>query len=180
MERVYADPINLADVREMERAGGWCLEANRVTYRRSYLAMDGRQLTCVFDAPDAESLRRAVRQLGVEVAAIWAGTRHVAVEDQRDALRDRSLVVVERCFDEPVVLSDLQAVEDAAAWCLEAHHVQFLHTYFALDRLRMLCLYAAPDAEAVRRAQSTAQMPFDRAWSATLYLPAGSVMGSER
>jgi hypothetical protein len=35
----------------------------------------------------------------------------------------------------------------------------------------MICLYAAPDAEAVRRAQSTAQMPFDGVWTVALYQP---------
>jgi hypothetical protein len=31
----------------------------------------------------------------------------------------------------------------------------------------MLCLYRAPDAEAVRRAQKQAQMPFDTVWPCT-------------
>ena len=83
------------------------------------------------------------------------------------------LVMVERSFAEPAVLDDVQAIEDAAAWCLETNRVTFLHTYFSLDRRRMLCLYAGPDAEAVRRAQATAKMPFDRVWAARLYLPDG-------
>jgi hypothetical protein len=56
---------------------------------------------------------------------------------------------------------------------LETNRVTFLHTYFSFDHRRMLCLYAGPDAEAVRCAQATAKMPFDRVRVAGLYLPDG-------
>lgn len=77
-------------------------------------------------------------------------------------------VVVERTFPEPVEFADVQAQEDAHAWCLEAHNVRFLCTYFSRDRTRMICVYEAPDAESVRQAQTKADMPFDRIWSATV------------
>jgi hypothetical protein len=75
-------------------------------------------------------------------------------------------VVVERAFAEPVALESVQAIEDGGAWCLEAHGVRFLRTFFSRDRRRMLCVYDAPDAEAVRLAQRQAGVPFDRAWPA--------------
>ena len=74
-------------------------------------------------------------------------------------------VVVERSFATPVAFADIQALEDAGAWCLQAHRVTFLKTLFSTDRRRMLCLYAAPDAESVRRAQEQACLPFDVAWA---------------
>jgi hypothetical protein len=169
MERVYHDPISLGDVRTMTESGAWCLETNRVRHRHSYLAADGGRLTCVFDAPDAEALRRAARQLGIDAVRIWSGTLHVAVADPSAALQDRVLVLVERSFSDPVVLDELQAIEDAAAWCLDTHRVKFLHTYFSADHRRLVCVYAAPDVEAVRETQSTAAMPFDRVWAADVF-----------
>jgi hypothetical protein len=75
------------------------------------------------------------------------------------------LVVVERRFADPVEFEDIQALEDAGSWCLDLHHVRFLKTLFSRDCRRMLCFYEAPDAEAVRLAESKAHVPFDRAWT---------------
>ena len=58
-----------------------------------------------------------------------------------------------------------QAREDAHQWCLDTHGVSFVRTYFSQDRKRMICLYRAPDAEAVREAQRKAGMPLDAVWS---------------
>jgi hypothetical protein len=75
------------------------------------------------------------------------------------------LVIVERRFASPVDFGTIQALEDAGAWCLQAHQVTFLKTHFSRDRMRMLCLYEAPDAEAVRVAERQAGVPFERAWA---------------
>lgn len=78
-------------------------------------------------------------------------------------------VMVERRFDEGVSFDELQAQEDAFAWCAEQHEVTFIRTYFSKDKKRMICEYDAPDAEAVRRLQRTASMPFDRIWTAVVF-----------
>jgi hypothetical protein len=77
-------------------------------------------------------------------------------------------VIVERSFREPVQFEAVQAQEDAGAWCLDLHRVHFLRTYFSADRSRMICLYEAPDAEAVRRAQKQIAMPLDAVWTTVL------------
>jgi hypothetical protein len=78
------------------------------------------------------------------------------------------LVVVERTFPQPVAFDEVQAMEEAVAWCLQQHDVRFLHSYCSLDRLRMVCVYEAPDAEAVRTVNRTGGLPFDRVWTADL------------
>lgn len=85
-----------------------------------------------------------------------------------------AIVVVERTLPAPASFEDLQAMEDAAAWCLELHSVTFKVSYFSRDRTRMICLYEAPDAEAVRKSQETAKLPFDAVWTADAYPGAGS------
>lgn len=49
--------------------------------------------------------------------------------------------------------------------------MKFLRSYFAKDRRRMLCLYAAPDAESVRTANRTAGLPFDNICSVSVFKP---------
>ena len=78
-------------------------------------------------------------------------------------------VMVERKFDDATSFDDLQAQEDAFAWCKEQHAVTFIRSYFSQDRKRMICEYEAPDAEAVRKVQRTASMPFERIWTATVF-----------
>jgi hypothetical protein len=75
------------------------------------------------------------------------------------------LVVVERTFEQHCAFEDIHALDGSGSWCLSAHRVRFLKTLFSRDRLRMLCLYEAPDAEAVRLAEGEARATFDRAWT---------------
>jgi hypothetical protein len=75
-------------------------------------------------------------------------------------------VVVQRSFEEPADFAELQAREDANAWCLDTYNVKFVRTYFAKDRRHMVCVYRAPDAEAVRTTQRTGGLPFERVWTA--------------
>lgn len=79
-----------------------------------------------------------------------------------------SVVLVERSFPEPVDFGDVQALEHRSASCLQAHDVRFLRSYFSRERRRMICLYEAPDAEAVRLVQEKARLPFDRVWTTSV------------
>jgi hypothetical protein len=79
------------------------------------------------------------------------------------------IVVVERTFEEPITFEEIQRAENATSWCLEINRVKFLHTYLSSDGKRMICVYEAPDAESVRRANTTAQLPFERVYTAAKY-----------
>jgi hypothetical protein len=86
-------------------------------------------------------------------------------------------IVVERAFDPPRSLDEieaLKALEEQVAWCLEQYRVKFLHTYVSLDGGTMVCFYAAPDAESVRRTQDQAGLPVLRAWPADLVIDTGA------
>jgi hypothetical protein len=83
------------------------------------------------------------------------------------------LVLVERTFSEPLDLAQLLESEKKGHWCMELHHVRFIHSYLSSDRMRMICVFEAPDAEAVRKANTTAGLPFDRVWTANEIVPNG-------
>jgi hypothetical protein len=140
VQRDYDPPLTDDNFWQMARDAANCLDIYRVEWQRSLLSTDGRRLFCWFRAPDAESTRLALRKAGSEQAAPWPGTIHDApAADAPPA--EAANVVVERSFGAPVTLEEIQALE------------------------RMVCLYRAPDAEAVREAQRKAKMPVDSVWS---------------
>jgi hypothetical protein len=155
-----------------------CLGLHAVEWQESFLSIDGRSMICRMQAHDAESVRVALRQASSPFEVAWNGTIHAAVMQtgptgraghggaaQEGAPRPAEVnVVVERSFVEPVALGDIQAMGRAEASCLEAHNAEYLRTFFSRDGRRMICLYSAPDAEAVRIAQRQARMPVDRVW----------------
>ncbi len=49
---------------------------------------------------------------------------------------------------------------------MELHRVRALQSYVSADRRRMICIFEAPDAESVRKANTTAVLQFDRVWTA--------------
>jgi len=170
LEREFDPRITSADVWNMVREIGHCFQLNGAQWCGSMLAVGGRRMLCHFHCPDSESIRIALRQSRSQMGPVWNGSVH---ENKILAGADPgySNVVVTRCWDNAVELEDIQALEDAGAWCLEAHDVQFVRTFFAADRKRMDCLYRAPDAECVRRAQIQAGMPLARVWAFEALVP---------
>jgi hypothetical protein len=57
------------------------------------------------------------------------------------------------------------------AWCLERWGCRIVWSYLSGDGRRVVCIFAAADAESVRQTQKQTEMPFDRAWSATVHEP---------
>jgi hypothetical protein len=159
LEREFDPPMAGRDVIDMAKSCAWCFEQHSVRWLGSMLAVDGRSMVCRFESSDAESIRQALRKLNTDTRMLWPGTVHQAQEPVQPN------VIVERSFDEPVVLEELQAKEDAKRWCLDTYQVRFVRTLLSSDRKRMLCLYSGPDAEAVRASQRKAEMPVDRVWS---------------
>lgn len=167
LERSFDRRIDPAAVGAMAQDATPWFCAHGATWRRSYLAADGRHLLCWYDAPDARALRAAVRRAGWEARRLWPGTEHPAAAPPPGPEQ----VAVERRFTEPVTVDAVQALEDAGAWCLDAHRVRFVRTFFSADRRRMICLYSAPDAESVRTAQQRIGMPLSRVWACTAIEP---------
>lgn len=159
LERSFDPPLTREDVITVAKSVGWCYQTHGVHWHGSMLGEGGRAVVCRFESADAESTRLALRQTQADMSRFWVSTVHEAPDPVTPN------VVVEREFDDPADLSALQAEEDSKQWCLDAHGVRFARTYFSQDRKRMLCLYAAADAEAVRLAQQKAGMPFNRVWA---------------
>lgn len=170
LEREFDPGCTPAEFWSRAEEVGHCLQLYRVKWMGSMLAVGGRRMICHFQSPDSESVRTALRQTNSQMGVVWPGVMYEA-PDLPGVDPGYSNVVVTRIFSHPVELVEIQSIEDAGAWCLEAHDVQFVRTFFSADRKRMDCLYRAPDAESVRLAQLKAGMPVERIWSFEALLP---------
>jgi len=171
--RRFDDPIGADYLHAAAAALGWCRSLHGVTPLLHFLARDGLRCACVFGAPDAEAVRNVIRAgKRSEPEGLWACTIHPGMDDDGSgdpvAHPAHALVMVERTFAQPMVFEELRAVTNRNGACFQRHDVRFARSYFSADRRRMVCLYQAPDAEAVRQANRTAGLPFDRIWPARL------------
>ena len=167
VDRPFSPPLNSEAVFAMAAEGSDCFQLHHVGWHGSLLTSEGRRMICHFEGPDAESARIALRETGSKNPQMWSATVH----NSPDNAELEPNVAVERSWDEAVAMEDIQAMEDAGAWCLDAYNVKFVSTYFSTDRKRMLCLYAAPDAESVRASQRQIHMPVDNVWPFELISP---------
>jgi hypothetical protein len=85
VEQVFTEP--LTDERYMASAKRLdpCLEVRRGAWRRSSLSLDRLRLVCEFEAPDAESVREALRNAGIAYERVWSANVF-AVEDYPEML----------------------------------------------------------------------------------------------
>ena len=176
--RQFSEPISSDYLDAASIDLGWCRRLYGVNPLLSFLARDGLRCACVFSAPDAEAVRNVVRAgKRSEPEGIWACTIYPGAEDDGKCYpvagkAMRTLVVVERSFETPVIFDDLQATDKNNIAQFRLRDVHFIRRYLSADRCRMVCLYQAPDADAVGDANRLAGMPFDRFWPAQVVSPA--------
>jgi hypothetical protein len=174
-ERTIPGPFTAADIRDGIRSSAWCSELYGLTHCGSLLAPEIDRVVCIYRAPDAEAVRSASHRMQTPYDRVWSATLHgpagpepVTLPGVADMSPEHRAIVVQRAFDAPVAFADLESREEEQAWCFDAYGVRFLQSLFSADRRRMLCVYVAPDAEAVRQVQRQADMPFEQIWPATL------------
>lgn len=166
LERSFDQPLTIEDVSAGGRELKWCLDTHRCQWHGSFLSLDGRTMICSFSGPDMESARIALRDPDTDLSRFWSGTVYQGPNEISPT------VVVERAFDAPVAFESIKALSQKAAWCLDTYKVKYSHSVHSLDRKRMLCFYAAPDAEAVRSVQREARAPVSAIWAGTSVAPA--------
>lgn len=181
LEREFVQPITPDYLAGAATGLRWCLDAYRVSPVVSYLRRDGLHCTCIFAAPDFEAMLSVMRQAELtEPGRMWPATLHLAQADQPESWPlppqpGFELSLVERSFPQPVTFEEIDAIESGNPSCMTLHRVRFVRSYFSLDRMRMLCLYEAPDAEAVRNANQQIGLPFDAAWTAQVVRSLGAM-----
>lgn len=179
VEGRYLEPTTPEAIQKRGLGQRFCFDLYRSHPVTHYLSLDGAHILCVFRAPDAEAVRRSLNAIGVlPPDRVWTASLEGPFADPPALAAEAiaaggsgSVVLVERSFPAPVVFAEVQAIEDRGQWCLDLNGVRFLATFFARDGRRMVCLYAAPDSEAVRRTNARLHLPFDRVWAARVFGP---------
>jgi hypothetical protein len=72
VERRFESPVTLASVQALEDAVQWCLRQHKVTFLRTYFSADQQSMVCLYQAPDAESVRLVQQQANMPVDRVWA------------------------------------------------------------------------------------------------------------
>lgn len=174
VERRFPQPVGLEEIHAREQQAAWCFEAHQVRPVMAYLSTDRTRMACLFDAPDAEAVRRSQDKAGLPYEAAWAA-RPILHED---ADTPAEVIVVVRTLPEPVDEAGAREAAARGAWCLEQRGCRSLRSFLAAGGRRMVCVYAGPDAESVREAQKRVGLPFDEAWPAGVVVAASPPGGT--
>ncbi len=73
VEHSFDPPLKEEDLNNISERLGPCLEQHKIKAMRSYVSDDGSRMLCVFEAPDAESVRIAHRTANVDFDSVWVG-----------------------------------------------------------------------------------------------------------
>lgn len=80
VERSFDEATEFESLQTLADKISWCLDQHRVRFLRSYLSSDKKRMICVYEAPDAESVRIANRQGELPFDCVWTATLHGADE----------------------------------------------------------------------------------------------------
>lgn len=124
---------------------------------------DGERAYAVVEHEDEAVLRHALAQAGLPVLDVAQVRLVGATIDEVKASRGAAQYLVE--WDLPADLTMetyLARKREKAPLYAKVPEVRFLRTYVREDMVKCLCLYDAPDEDAVRRAREAVSTPIDR------------------
>ena len=73
--RRFEEPVDFDVIQALEDAGKGCLDVHRVRFIRTWFSRDRKRMMCIYEAPDAESVRIAQREANMPVEKIWSFRR---------------------------------------------------------------------------------------------------------
>jgi hypothetical protein len=164
VERRFAAPVSAAGVQADDAAARWCFDQYRCQPSFHLLRLDGRQLCCVFRAPDLEAIRRTAQALGMTPPdAAWQAVLD-APEDDLAKLGERAAAAA---ADGRLVV--VEASDDAAAQALaEPGRHTVLGSFLATDRRRLLGLCRSADGSTTGPSRERRRAHY---WPAVVIMP---------
>lgn len=169
VETVVEQPITDAVLEEAVQIALPCLQARGVSWLHSLLSNDRDQMICLYDAPDAATVRNAYAKLGVQKHAIWAG-EIIQPEDIQplSALAEHSVIKVHYSTSSE---TDWNEAQQKFSQCCVAHKINWLRSYVSLDRTRTIYEFMTPNVEFLQNIQCQANISYDAIWSGQLLIP---------
>ncbi|HLW27565.1 MAG TPA: nickel-binding protein [Kiloniellales bacterium] len=146
----YEEPLTFADMLEAERSDRWCMELHECSGLIHSLSTDARRALCLYEAPDAEAVRRAVDSFG-NPSSLRAWT---AIGTYYNGFQRNSWPWGKGTF--AITFHDLTTDElrqsfERGVPREPSGDVRVIGDFLSLDRQRAIRLYETPDLEAVRR-----------------------------
>lgn len=173
VERRFDQPVTFDDIQKLEEDGACHLDAHNVRFLKTFFSRNRRRMLCLYEAPDAEAVRLAEDQARVPYDRAWT-CAHLRNTNAVAPAREAEYIIVERAFPEPVTKEFVMEAMKRGAWCMDLYQATYLESFLGGDGMKMVCLFQAPDAEAVRLANEKAQAPYTEVWSASIHHPPGS------
>jgi hypothetical protein len=154
-------PVAPTDVGEMSRYSEGCFDLHRVEWLESFLATDGGRMLCWYRAPDAESARLALRQLGSDMAGVWPGK--VIGDNAADPPLTDAGMLAEFSLEEAQSADALRArMSDAAT--LGGHGLTFVRGFVSTSGTRMACVFQSQSMAQLKSALEGVELPADTIW----------------
>lgn len=85
VERSFEQPVTFTEIQSAAIARASCFEMHGVRIARTLFSLDRKRMMCLYEAPDAESVRIAQREAGLPYDKVWA-FHSVTPETVRTAL----------------------------------------------------------------------------------------------
>ncbi|HEX7062187.1 MAG TPA: hypothetical protein VF200_09460 [Woeseiaceae bacterium] len=161
-------PLTPAATLEMGRQADGCFGLHGVAWMQSFLATDGRRMLCWYRAPDAESARIALRELGAELRGVWPG-RVLGNVEPRDSSLSKVNVIAELlpagAIGKEALLDRLHGVT--------ADFAEIACAFLSNRRDRLVCLLSGDNADAIGQALAADGFGAARAWPCRVVTPPG-------
>lgn len=161
-------PLASADLDAMARFAEGCFDLHRVEWRHSFLACDGSRMLCWYRAPDAESVRLALRQLGSDMTAVWPG--NVIGDDGAGPSLSDAGMLAEFGFEEAQRADDVMTRIGGSA-TLRRHGVAFVRGFISASGMWMACVFKSEDETRLRAALEEVDLPAHSIWKCTPLAP---------
>lgn len=158
-------PVKLEDLTGMIEYAADCFDLHHVDWKHSVLSADGRRMLCWYQAPDAESARLALRELGSNLHAVWPG--QITGEGANASSISTANLLAEVRFPAPLS-ADVVASRSAA---LEREGVTLVRGILSNRRTQWIGLLNAPDEQTARSALERAGLSAELVWQCTAVTP---------
>ena len=142
--------FKVRDMQGLLECGSMCCDLHHVHLQECYFNETGSRHICRFSAPDAESVRTALRAVDVRADSIWAGR----VFNRRKALSGN--VAIARTLKSQRGGDTFDILEELAQQWQQQYGFQLVRAIVSLDNKRGFFLCSASSREAIGRA--TAEM----------------------
>src|SRR5689334_19985757 len=74
VEQSFEPPVSDEEYARLAKRLDPCLDERKGAWARSYVSADRKRMICEFEAPDAESVREALRLADVPFDRVWSAT----------------------------------------------------------------------------------------------------------